>query len=81
MTKRLPDVIIIEDRFQVYAVEVLEGSRFGKRGLKGNTVYYLYRGYQVLDDGEAIKVDNSIADKSDGILLNNIRIIQIKRGS
>ena len=54
-----------EDRFQVFAVEVLEGTRVGKRGLKGNTVYYLYQGYQVIDNGETIKVDNSVADKSD----------------
>ena len=64
MAIRVPDVLLSEDRFQVFAVEVLEGSRVGKRGLKGNTVYYLYKGYQVMDDGETIKVDNSVADKS-----------------
>ena len=65
MAKQIPDVIMSEGRFQVFAVEVLEGTRVGKRGLKGNTVYYLYQGYQVIDNGETIKVDNSVADKSD----------------
>ena len=54
MAIRVPDVLLSEDRFQVFAIEVLEDSRVGKRGLKGNTVYYLYRGYQVMDDGETI---------------------------
>ncbi len=68
-----------EDRFQVFAIEVLEDSRVGKRGLKGNTVYYLYRGYQVMDDGETIKVDNAVSDRSD--VFNDYLLEQARQSS
>ena len=79
MAIRVPDVLLSEDRFQVFAVEVLEESRVGKRGLKGNTVYYLYKGYQVMDDGETIKVDNSVADKSN--VFNDYLLEQARQSS
>lgn len=71
--------MIREDRFQVFAVEVLDNSRVGKRGLKGNTVYYLYRGYQVMDDGETIKVDNSVVERSD--VFNDYLLEQARHSS
>ncbi|MBR1558108.1 MAG: hypothetical protein IJ647_10215 [Prevotella sp.] len=79
MAIRVPDVLLSEDRFQVFAIEVLEDSRVGKRGLKGNTVYYLYRGYQVMDDGETIKVDNAVSDRSD--VFNDYLLEQARQSS
>lgn len=60
----VPDILSSEDRFQVFAVEVMEDSRIGKRGLKGHTVYYLYQGYSIENNGQTVRVQSSIEDNS-----------------
>ena len=58
---RMQDATLIDDRFQVFAVKVDEHTIYGRRGLKEN-LYYFYRGYQIIDNGNVIKCERGLSN-------------------
>ena len=58
---RMQDATLIDDRFQIIAVGISENTNLGRRGLKGN-LYYFYRGYQIIDNGNVIKCERGLSD-------------------
>lgn len=65
MRDNMKEATLIEDRFQVFAVRASERSQVGRRGLKGNSLYYFYQGYNISDDGNEILVKQSVIDHED----------------
>ena len=58
---RMQDATLIDDRFQVFAVKVDEHTIYGRRGLK-EELYYFYRGYQIIDNGNVIKCERGLSN-------------------
>jgi energy-coupling factor transporter ATP-binding protein EcfA2 len=57
----MQDATLIDDRFQIIAVGISENTNLGRRGLKEN-LYYFYRGYQIIDNGNVIKCERGLSD-------------------
>lgn len=58
---RMQDATLIDDRFQIIAVGLSENTNVGRRGLKDD-LYFFYRGYQIVENGNVIKCERGLLD-------------------